>query len=104
MSEVHLRRPGRVVVCVLVAFASGSAAAIAAPSAWRVVARDTGTGEFAVAVTGANVNKPEAVAFRVLGGASPDVQWSISCTGSIKNAKANRVYALTPRSCRTTAA
>lgn len=85
----------RLLVCALVAFVAGSAVAVAAPSAWRVVARGTGSGEFAIANASASVDKPGAVAFRVLGGASPDVTWALSCSGSVKNAKANRVYPLT---------
>ena len=64
-----------------------------AATAWRVVARGTGSGTYAIAQASASVDKPAAVGLRVVGG-SHDVTWSMACSGQIKRALAGRIYTL----------
>jgi hypothetical protein len=83
----------RALVIALMAFLAGSVAAVAAPGAWKVVAGGSATGPYAVADVSVTVDKPAAVGVRVIGPAQ-GVTWSFACSGTIKRAVPNRIYAL----------
>lgn len=82
----------RLIIVGFATFLIGTTVGVAATS-WRIVARGTGSGTYAIAQASASIDKPAAVGLRVVGG-THEVTWSMACSGQIKRALPDRIYTL----------